>query len=71
MKHLFGPRLWARLRSSRDSLDLMLDGALELGADSGLLAYRGGLGKRVEFRTTIEAWSALNINRATEALRRG
>ena len=44
------------------SLDLLLDGALKLGADSGLLAYRGGLGKGSS-SASIEAWSALDVDR--------
>ena len=44
------------------SLDLLLDGALELGADSGLLAYRGGLGNG-STSGSVEAWSALDVDR--------
>ena len=44
------------------NLDLLLDGALELGADSGLLAYRGGLGNGSS-SASIEAWSALDVDR--------
>ena len=44
------------------SLDLLLDGALELGAGSGLLGYHGGLGNGSSSRT-IEAWSALDVDR--------
>ena len=50
------------LQQLRRSLDLMLDGALELGADSGLLAYRGGLGNGSSSES-IEAWSALDVDR--------
>ena len=50
------------LRQLRRSLDLLLDGALELGAASGLLGYRGGLGNGSSSRT-IEAWSALDVDR--------
>lgn len=50
------------LQHLQRSLDLLLDGALELGADSGLLAYRGGLGKGSSSKT-IEAWSALHVGR--------
>ena len=44
------------------SLDLLLDGALELGSESGLLAYRGGLGHGSS-SASIEAWSALDVDR--------
>ena len=44
------------------SLDLLLDGALELGADSGLLAYRGGLGNG-STSDSAEAWAALDVDR--------
>ena len=50
------------LRQLTTSLNLLLDGALELGADSGLLAYRGGLGNG-STSATIEAWSALDLDR--------
>ena len=50
------------LQQLRISLDLLLDGALELGADSGLLAYRGGLGNGSS-SASIEAWSALDVDR--------
>ena len=50
------------LQQLRNSLDLLLDGALELGADSGLLAYRGGLGNGSS-SASIEAWSALDVDR--------
>ena len=50
------------LQQLRSSLDLLLDGALELGADSGLLAYRGGLGNDSS-SASIEAWSALDVDR--------
>lgn len=50
------------LQQLTTSLDLLLDGALELGADSGLLAYRGGLGNG-STSATIEAWSALDLDR--------
>ena len=50
------------LQQFRRSLDLLLDGALELGADSGLLAYRGGLGHGSSSES-IEAWSALDVDR--------
>ncbi len=50
------------LQQLRSSLDLLLDGALELGADSGLLAYRGGLGNESS-SASIEAWSALDVDR--------
>ena len=50
------------LQQFRSSLDLLLDGALELGADSGLLAYRGGLGNESS-SASIEAWSALDVDR--------
>ena len=52
----------ASLKQLTESLDLMLDGALELGADTGLLAYRGGLGKGSS-SATIDAWSALDVDR--------
>ena len=44
------------------SLDLLLDGALELGAESGLLAYRGGMGNG-STSGSVEAWSALDVDR--------
>ena len=50
------------LQQLRSSLDLLLDGALKLGADSGLLAYRGGLGNDSS-SASIEAWSALDVDR--------
>ena len=50
------------LEQLRNSLDLLLDRALELGADSGLLAYRGGLGNGSS-SASIEAWSALDVDR--------
>ena len=50
------------LRYLQRSLDLMLDGALELGADSGLLAYRGGLGQGSS-SGNVEAWAALDVDR--------
>ena len=50
------------LQQLRSSLDLLLDGALELGADSGLLAYHGGLGNGSS-SASIEAWSALDVDR--------
>ena len=50
------------LQQLRHSLDLVLDGALELGADSGLLAYRGGLGNGSS-SASIEAWSVLDVDR--------
>ena len=50
------------LQHLTSSLDLLLDGALELGADSGLLAYRGGLGNG-STSGSIEAWSALDLDR--------
>ena len=50
------------LQQLTSSLDLLLDGALELGADSGLLAYRGGLGHG-STSASIEAWSALDLDR--------
>ena len=50
------------LQQFKNSLDLMLDGALELGADSGLLAYRGGLGNGSSSES-IEAWSTLDVDR--------
>ena len=50
------------LQQLRNSLDLLLDGALELGADSGLLAYRGGIGKGSS-SASIEAWSELDVDR--------
>lgn len=50
------------LEQLTDSLDLVLDGALELGADSGLLAYRGALGPKSS-SGSIEAWSTLDVDR--------
>ena len=50
------------LQRLTSSLDLLLDGALELGADSGLLAYHGGLGNGSS-SASIEAWSALDVDR--------
>ena len=50
------------LQQLTSSLDLLLDGALELGADSGLFAYRGGLGNGSS-SGSIEAWSALRVDR--------
>ena len=50
------------LQQLTNSLDLLLDGALELGADSGLLAYRGGLGNG-STSASIKAWSALDVDR--------
>ena len=50
------------LQQLRRSLHLVLDGALELGADSGLLAYRGGLGNKSS-SDSIDAWSALDVDR--------
>ena len=50
------------LQQLTSSLDLLLDGALELGADSGVLAYRGGLGNESS-SSSIEAWSALSVDR--------
>ena len=53
------------LQQLRSSLNLLLDGALELGAGSGLLAYRGGLGNGSS-SASIEAWSALDVDRLRE-----
>lgn len=50
------------LQQLKSSLDLVLDGALQLGSDSGLLAYRGGLGNGSS-SASIEAWSALDVDR--------
>ena len=50
------------LEQFRSSLDLLLDGALKLGAGSGLLGYHGGLGNGSSSRT-IQAWSALDVDR--------
>ena len=50
------------LQQLRSSLDLLLDGAFQLGADSGLVAYRGGLGNGSS-SASIEAWSALDVDR--------
>ena len=50
------------LKQLRRSLDLLLDGALELGVESGLLAFRGGLGNGSS-SASIEAWSALDVDR--------
>ena len=52
----------SELEQLTSSLDLLLDGALELGADNGLLAYRGGLGPGSS-SASIEAWCALDVDR--------
>ena len=44
------------------SLDLLLDGAFELGAGSGVLAYHGGLGHG-STSATVKAWCALDLDR--------
>ena len=49
------------------SLNLLLDGTFELGADSGVLAYRGGLGHR-STSATVEAWSVLDLDRLQKLL---
>jgi Holliday junction resolvasome RuvABC ATP-dependent DNA helicase subunit len=55
------------LEQLKTSLDLLLDGALELGADSGVLAYRGGLGNGSS-SVSVHAWSALDVDRLMEIL---
>ena len=50
------------LQRLTSSLDLLLDGALKLGAGSGLLAYHGGLGHKSS-SSSIEAWCALDLDR--------
>ncbi len=50
------------LQKLKNSLHLLLDGALKLGADSGLLAYRGGLGNMSSSKS-IKAWSSLHLDR--------
>lgn len=55
------------LQRFKGSLNLLLDGALELGADSGVLAYRGGLGNG-STSESVEAWSALDVERLRKLL---
>ena len=55
------------LQQLTSSLDLLLDGALALGVESGLLAYRGGLGNG-STSASIEAWSALDVDRLQRLL---
>lgn len=57
----------AVLQRFKDSLDLLLDGALKLGADAGVLAYRGGLGSRSSSES-VEAWSTLDVDRLRKLL---
>ena len=51
------PDSFSRLTTS---IDLMLDGALSLGTESGVLAYRGGIGNGSQ-SPSIEAWTSLNL----------
>ena len=60
-EHVFASYDTFKLEQLKQSLDLLLDGALELGASSGVLAYRGGLGNKSS-SSSVEAWSQLDID---------
>ena len=49
------------------ALDLLLDGAFDLGADAGLLAYRGGLGHGSSSES-VKSWAALDVDRLRKLL---
>lgn len=49
------------------ALDLLLDGALALGVESGLLAFRGGLGPR-STSASVENWCSLDVDRLSKLL---